>query len=429
MVSDTLKRLGPYELIRRLPRPGRAEVYVGSRVVHVDPGSVTAEWPDLALVKVLRPPEDPAEANEPRVKEALARFIEEGRLGMRLRHPAITRTYGLGLDRDLNLHFIVQEYLEGASLAQVLAHQATLEEPLPYRVVLQLVIPLLKALHHAHHDALREDGRPLRVVHRDIKPANAMLTWDGRVLLLDFAAARSTSFTRQETVQDVLVGTAHYLAPEQVFDPSSVSHATDIFATSVILYELCTLSPLLPRTRRYSEVAEALAKFNLADCMARVDSDRYPGLAEVLAQGLSPDPRTRFLTAGEMARELEGLLLAADTGPSLQGFAQRLRSQLAGDDEPRPRESGPAATASSLVTGERMRAGIRTTGTGGATSSRSSGPGPRRPGGTMGPAGGHDRGAPPEETGHGARPSLVELLLAALIGFVAAVVGLYVVLT
>ena len=361
-MREPLKRLGPYELVRRLPRPGRAEVYAGRRTVQAGPGSVTADWPDVATVKVLRPPDDPGAAAEPRVKEALARFVEEGRLGMRLRHPAITRTFGVGLDQEQNLHFIVQEYLEGASLAQVLTHQAEREEPLPYRVVLQLVIPLLRALHHAYHDALREDGRPLRVVHRDIKPANALLTWSGRVVLLDFAAARSTSFTRQETVQDVLVGTAHYLAPEQLFQPEAVGHATDIFAVSVILYELATLSPLLPRTRRFSEVAAALSRFDLAACMARVDDARYPGLAPVLAQGLSPDPATRFLTAGEMARELERLLLTADAGQGVSDLAHALREKWAPDDEtqdqaarPRPEGTAPVSGAQRVGRGPQHR--------------------------------------------------------------------------
>ncbi len=343
-MREPLKRLGPYELVRRLPRPGRAEVYLAYRTGSPGPGAAAADWPETAAVKVLRPPEDPEEAAQPRVKEALARFVEEGRLGMRLRHPAITRTFGLGFDKDQQLHFIVQEYLEGATLAQILAYRAETGEPLPYRVVLQLTIPLLRALHHAYHDALREDGRPLRVVHRDIKPANALLTWDGRVVLLDFAFARSTSFTRQETVQDVLVGTAHYLAPEQLFRPEAVGHTTDIFAVSVILYELVTLSPLLPRTRRFSEVAAALSQFDVSAWMQRVDEQRYPGLAPVLAQGLSPDPDTRYLTAGEMARELERLLLQADGGQTVADLAHTLHERWGPDEgnQPRPRAPTPS---------------------------------------------------------------------------------------
>jgi len=332
MVRPALQRLGPYRLTRNLTRPGRAEVYVG-RYVGGGEASVNApELPERALVKVLRPPEKVEQAHKARPQEALARFVEEGRLSTRLRHPAVVKTYGVGFDKGQNLHFIVQEYAEGVSFAQLLAHLAGQETPLPYGLLLQLTIPILRALHHAHHDALREDGRPLRIVHRDIKPANVMLTYDGRVLLMDLAAARSTSFTRQDTVQDVLIGTAHYLAPEQVFNPELVGHGTDIFSSAVILFELATLHPLLPRTRRLSEVALALTRFNLDEHLAKVDEGRYPGLREVLARGMAPDPKVRYETAGQMARELEGLMLHAENEVTgLGAFAAQMRRLWEGD--------------------------------------------------------------------------------------------------
>jgi len=360
-----LDRLGPYELIKNLTRPGRAEVYLGRQHVERD-AEVTGsgkELPEYSVIKVLRPPEQLDSTQQARVQEAMARFVEEGRLGTRLRHPAIARTYGVALDRRWNLHFIIQEYIEGCTLAQVLDHFASREIRLPFSVALRLLVPILKALHYAHHDALREDGRPLRVVHRDIKPANIMIAYDGRAMLLDLASARSTSFTRQDTVQDVILGTSHYLAPEQVFDTDRVGHQTDIFAAGVVLYELCSLSPLLPRTRRLSEIAQALARFNFEEHAPLIDPVMYPGLREVLAQALSPDPATRYQTAGEMARGLEGLLLQAGDGPGLAGFAAELRRQWEGSGDAsserpddRPRHSGARARPNLAMATEPPRA-------------------------------------------------------------------------
>lgn len=339
MARPALERLGPYNLVRNLTRPGRAEVYVGHLDLDAESKSKEqlSKLPDVAVIKVLRPPEHVDPGNLPRVQEAMNRFVEEGRLGTRLRHPAITRTYGVAVDkRHQNQHFIIQEFVDGITLAQVLDHCATRDVPLPYSTVLRMVIPILKALHYAHHDALREDGRPLRVVHRDIKPANVMLTFEGRVVLLDLASARSTSFTRQATVQDVVVGTAHYLAPEQVFDTEQVTHQTDVFATGVILYELASLMPLLPRTRKLSEIANALARFSFEDHGQYIDEGRYPGLKKVLSKALAAKPHERYKSAGEMARELEGLLLGAGDGQGLAAFANDLRRQWEGGE---PEES------------------------------------------------------------------------------------------
>jgi len=326
MPHSALERLGPYELVKNLTRPGRAEVYLGTLLD--DQKQVKGrELPKRAVIKVLRPPDHVPASQKGRIEEALARFVEEGRLGTRLRHPAIARTYGVGFDRRQQLNFIIQEYVQGVTLAQVLDDYATRERKLDYSLALNLVIPIFRALHHAYHDALREDGRPLRVVHRDIKPANIMLTYDARVVLLDLASARSTSFTRQATVHDVVVGTAHYLAPEQIFDQTQVGHQTDLFATAVILFELCALAPLLPRTRRLSEIATALSKFDFEDKADLIDPDAYPGLQPVLAQALCPDPTSRFETCGEVARLLDGLLLRAGDGQSLSSLAADMQQR------------------------------------------------------------------------------------------------------
>lgn len=354
MSRPGLERLGPYNLIRNLTRPGRAEVYVGELAPRSEPKGKEqlSKLPEVAIIKVLRPPEQVDPGNMPRVQEAMARFVEEGRLGTRLRHPSITRTYGVALDNRQNQHFIIQEFVEGVTLAQVLDYCAGREQKLPFSTVLRMVVPVLKALHYAHHDALREDGRPLRVVHRDIKPANVMLTWDGRIVLLDLASARSTSFTRQATVQDVVMGTSHYLAPEQVFDTDQVGHQTDIFATGVILYELASLTPLLPRTRKLSEIATALAHFKFSNHASYIDEGNYPGLTGVLTRALAAKPSDRYTTAGEMARDLEGLLLKAGDGTGLAPFVQELRRQWEGGPEdeenraPRPRATLPPTPSS-----------------------------------------------------------------------------------
>lgn len=319
--TGELKRLGPYRIIRTLARGGMSEVYVG----HVD--GQTPD-PELLVLKVLRLPKD-VPSDSPRVREMMARLIEEGRLGLRLNHPAIARSMGVQRDQEQDLYFLVQEFVEGMTLGDLMDYYLENDQRIPYGVVLRLMIPVLQALHYGYHDAMREDGRHLRVVHRDIKPDNIMLSYAGQTKLVDFGVARSTSLTRYVTVGDVVVGTRHYMAPEQVFTPDQVGHRADLFSLGLILFELCTLKPVFPRTRAVSEFAQALAKFSFDHHAPQIDAKRYPGIREVLARVLQSEPKDRYAAAGDFARDLMVLEQQAPQQPTLAEFAIQLKEEIA----------------------------------------------------------------------------------------------------
>lgn len=320
-LDPELTRLSPFRILRTLARGGMSEVYLGQKDGPFD-------GPDKVVLKVLRLPRDvPSDA--PRVREMLARLIEEGRLGLRLSHPAIAQSYGVLRDHHQDLYFLVQEFVDGLTLGDLMDYYSENGQRIPYGVVLRLIIPVLQALHYGYHTATREDGRPLRVVHRDIKPDNIMLSYAGQVKLVDFGVARSTSLTRQVTVGDVVVGTRHYMAPEQVFTPDQVGHRADLFSLGLILYELCTLKPVFPRTRAVSEFAQALANFKFEDHAGLIDAKRYPGIREVLFKVLQAEARDRYAAAGEMARDLQELEAQAPANPTMVDFAIELKSEIA----------------------------------------------------------------------------------------------------
>lgn len=320
-VDPELTRLSPFRILRTLARGGMSEVYLGLK-------DGPFEGPDKVVLKVLRLPRDvPADA--PRVREMLARLIEEGRLGLRLSHPSIAQSFGVLRDHHQDLYFLVQEFVDGLTLGDLMDYYSENGQRIPYGVVLRLIIPVLQALQYGYHTASREDGRPLRVVHRDIKPDNIMLAYNGQVKLVDFGVARSTSLTRQVTVGDVVVGTRHYMAPEQVFTPDQVGHRADLFSLGLILYELCTLKPVFPRTRAVSEFANALANFKFEDHAPLIDARRYPGIREVLAKVLRAEAKDRYASAGEMARDLQELEVNAPSNPTLMDFALELKSEIA----------------------------------------------------------------------------------------------------
>src|SRR5512132_1264491 len=217
MPLQTGTRLGPYEIVAPLGAGGMGEVY-------------RARDPRLGrevAVKVL----PPAFARD---RERLQRFEHEARAAGALNHPGITAIYDLGTEDGIP--YLVSELLLGDSLRTVIA-----AGPLPPARVADLGVQAAQALAAAHAKG---------IVHRDLKPENLHLLPDGRLKILDFGLAKLTATdapARDETgpqlhsitMTGTILGTASYMAPEQVRD-QPVDHRADLFALGAILYELAS---------------------------------------------------------------------------------------------------------------------------------------------------------------------------------------------
>ena len=180
----------------------------------------------LVAVKVLRPDFQTDD-------DFQERFLREARTLAKLRHPYIVTVYDIG--KSDQIYYLVMEFVEGASLRQLLADGSITE-----RDTLEFVPQIAEALQHAH-----ETG----VVHRDIKPENVLIDPRGRVRLLDFGLA--TLFGPQAPRSpdaDRVAGTLGYMAPEQITMPASVDHRADIYSTGVVFYEM--LAGELPKADR-----------------------------------------------------------------------------------------------------------------------------------------------------------------------------------
>lgn len=307
------------------------------------------EGPSEIVLKVWQPPRSLLNENSRKLSEMLSRLMEEGRLGARLDHPALVRSYGARRDGDI--FFLVHDYVDGATLGDILDVCSDKKIRPPLSVILDIAVPILRALHYAHFEARREDGRPLRVVHRDIKPENIMVGYDGSVKLLDLGIARSTSLTREVTVGDFVLGTRHYMSPEQVFDPESVGHRADLFSMAVIVLELCTLRPTFPRTQVLLEFAQSLSSFHFSKHEKGIDALRYPGLRPILAQALATDPANRFESTGLFADRLEGLRRHAPDSPSLARFMAGMEAALRSLEPAHAQESLPPSKPSTMSLG------------------------------------------------------------------------------
>jgi len=210
-----------------------------------------------------------------------ARFLREARLAARLSHPNVVRVFDAG-EAD-GRPFIVMEYVPGTSLADC-------GKLSPGRVV-DLGMQACAGLQHAHNAGL---------VHRDVKPANLLLRDDGVLKVADFGIARAAESTRH-TQAGTLLGTAAYLAPEQIGGEDATA-ASDVYALGAVLYELLTGRP----PYAFASLAELAAQ--QADGAIVPAADAEPAvprqLEAAVMHALARDPRFRPASAADLAHEL-----------------------------------------------------------------------------------------------------------------------------
>jgi eukaryotic-like serine/threonine-protein kinase len=155
------------------------------------------------------------------------RFKREFDILDQFRHPGIVRNLGYGKYRGTL--YIAMEFIQGLTLDTILESRGAL----PWREVVDLGIQICQALQYAHER---------QVVHRDLKPSNLMVTEDGKVKLTDFGIAKDLDKTAL-TATGRTLGTAAYMAPEQIRGAPAVSHKTDLYALGAVLYQMLTGKP------------------------------------------------------------------------------------------------------------------------------------------------------------------------------------------
>jgi serine/threonine protein kinase len=211
------------------------------------------------------------------------RFTREARALARLSHPNIVAVYDFG--RVDGLNYFIMEYVDGVNIRQL--EKGARISP---RQALQIIPQICDALQYAHDEG---------VVHRDIKPENVLVDRKGRVKVADFGLAKILN--RQDlrlTGEGQVMGTLHYMAPEQVEHPLEVDHRADIFSLGVVLYEMLTGE--LP-----------LGKFPPPSRMVRVDVR----LDEVVLRSLEKKPEQRYQHASEVKSDVQTIANAPASEP------------------------------------------------------------------------------------------------------------------
>ncbi|HZN34590.1 MAG TPA: protein kinase, partial [Pirellulaceae bacterium] len=230
---------------------------------------------------------------------AVERFRREFRAAARLAHPNVVTAFDA--DQAGNLHFLVMEFVEGLSFDRLVAQTGPLSVAQACHFIRQAAIGLV----HVHEQGM---------IHRDIKPQNLMVMRKGQVKILDCGLARIVQAVAPEpaasgaasgpeaTSAGMILGTPDYIAPEQVNDPRSADIRADIYSLGCTLYFLLAGRPPFPHgTITDKLVAQASAE---PPPLSQFRSDVPPGLSRVLARMLAKDPRERYATPGEVARDL-----------------------------------------------------------------------------------------------------------------------------
>jgi len=219
----------------------------------------------------------------------VARFRREALAAARLQHPNIVQVFDSGLDEPSGRHYIVMEYVEGPSCADLIRDQGVLD----IDQAVGIVRDACHGLDYAHRAG---------VVHRDVKPGNLLISKDtGAVKLADFGIAKAAEQTRITQVGSVL-GTAAYLSPEQATGAESTP-ASDIYSLGVCAYQF--LSGRLPH--EYGSLTE-LALKQQNDEIEPIRSFR-PEVPETLDRAirvsLARDPEQRYASALDMAQAVQ----------------------------------------------------------------------------------------------------------------------------
>ncbi len=208
------------------------------------------------------------------------RFKQEAQFTARLDHPNILRVFDTGV---IGKQFYIEmEFVEGQSLRTFINTHLHIRES----DILGIASQIAGALDYAHHVQVKDNFGNLIVgiIHRDIKPENIMLTETGLVKLMDFGAAKAMTLNNR-TMQGTVVGTPHYMSPEQV-NGEALDARSDFFSLGVLIYELCT-------ARRPFDAE------NLAALIWKVDACKYEPIVKIRP---SISPMTRDLVDNLLSR-------------------------------------------------------------------------------------------------------------------------------
>ncbi|HEX7842523.1 MAG TPA: serine/threonine-protein kinase [Kofleriaceae bacterium] len=230
-------------------------------------------------------------------REYVKMFVDEARIATTLRHPNVVEVYESG--EDDGQYFIAMEYLHGHDLRHVLSEMARQHVPMRLANALAITRAVCRGLDYTH-ERTDSAGELLGIVHRDVSPHNVLVTYSGRVKLVDFSIAK-TSIQASRTRTGILKGKVAYMSPEQALG-ESLDRRSDVFCIGILLWEMTTGQWLY---RRKSELESLKAVVEHDAPLPSTVTSSYPKeLEQIVMKTLARKREDRFATAGELGEAL-----------------------------------------------------------------------------------------------------------------------------
>jgi len=285
------QRVDRYELVGEIASGGMATVYLARL------GGVGGFQRFVAMKRL-----HPHLQNE---KEFVEMFLDEARLSAAIHHPNVVSIVEVGASPVG--YYLVMEYVEGDTLARIIARSASNGQRIPTPIALRIVIDTLQGLHAAHE--LRDDrGESVELVHRDVSPQNVLVGIDGIARITDFGVARAVSRLGSTRVGQ-LKGKLAYMAPEQA-QGDALDRRADVFSAGVLTWETLAAKRLFKADNEAATLQRVMNEE--IPLLTRIAPHLSREVAEAVHRALERDPDKRYTTAAQFADALEEAATSRD---------------------------------------------------------------------------------------------------------------------
>jgi serine/threonine-protein kinase len=277
-------------------------------------------------------------------KEFVEMFLDEARIAARIHHPNVVPILEVGASQVG--YYLVMEYIEGDTLARLLARAASVGKRLPVSIALRVAIDMLSGLHAAHelHD---DQNLPVNLVHRDVSPQNVLVGQDGIARITDFGVARAASRLTATRVGQ-LKGKIAYMAPEQAAGSEELDRRADVFSAGIVIWEALAQKRLFKAENEAATLSRVITE--PVPLLFQVAPQVSKEVSGVVMRSLDRDRDRRFPSCAAFADALEAAAALKDKVASPRELAAYV-NEVMGQEIAQQRENVRAWLSHSEPTG------------------------------------------------------------------------------